>query len=62
MTDSAEVAGMKDYPYQKAQRSLSAFKPGELETLSHSLLRVYHDGHGGVRDIDAALELWVLGL
>ncbi len=62
MTNSAEAAGMKEYPYQKAKRSLGAFKPGELETLSHTLLAVYHDGHGGVRDIDAALEQWVLGL
>ncbi len=61
-TSSAAEAGMKDFPYQKAKRALSAFKPGELETLAESLLLVYHDGHGGVRDIDMALERWVLGV
>lgn len=59
-TNSASEAGMKDFPYNKAKRSLSKFKDGELEELSHSLLQVYHDGHGGVRDIDVALEKWCL--
>ena len=62
VTKSAEEAGMKAFPYQKAKRALTAFKPGELETLSESLLTVYHDGHAGVRNIDAALEKWVLTL
>ncbi len=62
LTKTAAEAGMKEYPYQKAKRSLGAFKPGELETLSHALLAVYHDGHGGVRDIHTALEQWVLGV
>jgi DNA polymerase III delta subunit len=61
-TNSSAEAGMKDFVYQKAKRSLAAFKPGELEQLASSLLVVYHDGHAGVRDIDAALEKWVLGL
>lgn len=60
ITSSAEEAGLKEFPYSKAKRSLSAFSPGELERLSHSLLRLYHDGHSGVRDIDTALEKWVL--
>lgn len=60
VTKSAAEAGMKDWPYNKAKRSLSNFKPGELESLSQSLLSVYHDGHGGVRDIDLALETWTL--
>ncbi len=60
LTGSAEEAGMKDFPYQKAKRALSAFKSGELEALSTSLLSVYHDGHGGVKDIELALEGWVL--
>jgi DNA polymerase III delta subunit len=59
-TDSASEAGMKDFPYNKAKRALSKFKPGEIEELSHSLLSVYHDGHGGIRDIDTSLEHWVL--
>jgi len=62
MTNSASEAGMKDFTYNKAKRALRNFRDGELETLSHSLLLAYHDGHGGIRDIDYALEEWVLGL
>lgn len=60
VTVTAVEAGMKDYPYNKAKRALRNFKDNELETLSASLLAVYHDGHGGVRDIDLGLEEWVL--
>lgn len=60
LTASAAEAGMKDFPYNKAKRALRNFKDGELEILSASLLKVYHDGHGGVRDIDEGLEEWVL--
>lgn len=62
LTDSAESAGLKDFTYDKAKRALKNFKPGEIEQLSSSLLAVYHDGHGGVREIDLALEEWVLRL
>jgi len=59
-TATASEAGMKDFPYNKAKRSLKNFKDGELETLSQSLLSLYHDGHLGKRDIDVALEKWTL--
>lgn len=59
-TGSALEAGLKDFPYNKAKRSLTNFKAGDLETLSGNLLKVYHDGHGGVRNIDEGLEEWVL--
>jgi len=60
ITSSASEAGMKDFPYNKSKRALRNFKAGELETLSAGLLRVYHDGHGGVRDTLEGLEEWVL--
>jgi len=60
VTNSASEAGMKDFPYNKAKRSLTKFTPGDVTTLSQSLLELYHDGHGGIRDIDLALEEWVL--
>ena len=60
LTSSASEAGMKDFPYNKAKRSLANFKSGELETLSSRLLALYHDGHSGKTDIDLALEKWVL--
>lgn len=59
-TGSASEAGMKDFPYNKAKRALCNFKDGEVEALSDRLLSVYHDGHGGIVDIDLALEKWVL--
>lgn len=62
VTNSATEAEMKDYPYNKAKRALKNFKEGEIDTLSKSLLKVYHDGHGGVKDIEVGLEEWVLGL
>lgn len=62
ITSSAAEAGMKDFPYNKAKRSLATFKEGELEDISHKLLQVYHDGHLGVRDIDIALERFMLTL
>ncbi len=60
ITRSAEAAGMKAYPYQKSKQALASFAEGELERLSQSLLEVYHDGHSGVRDMDVALEEWLL--
>jgi len=60
VTRTAAEAGMKEFPYSKTKRALSTFAPGEVSQLSYSLLRLYHDGHAGVRDIDLALERWVL--
>lgn len=60
ITSSASEAGMKEYPYKKAKQALRAFSLAEVEQLSTKLLQVYHDGHAGVRDIDLALEEWVL--
>ena len=59
-THSAEEAGLKSFPYQKATRALRNFRPGEVERLASALLAVYHDGHAGERDLAYALEEWVL--
>ena len=60
LTRTPEEAGMKDYPYKKAKQSLGLFKAGEIEQLSRSLLALYHEAHQGKRDMDLALEEWVL--
>ena len=60
ITNLASEAGLKDFPYNKAKRSLSHFKEGELGTLSLSLLSLYHEGPAGIVDIDEALEQWLL--
>ncbi|MEY3783690.1 MAG: hypothetical protein RLZZ230_12 [Candidatus Parcubacteria bacterium] len=62
LTNSADEAGMKDFPYNKAKRALSKFSSGEVEKLSQTLLELYHDGHAGVSDMDVRLEEWVLGV
>ncbi len=61
-TSSAEEAGIKSYPYNKAKQSLKHFSAGEITKLMTSLLAVYHDGHGGVKDFSIGLEEWVLAL
>lgn len=60
LTKSAAEAGMKDFPYNKAKRALAKFSEGEVDRLSQSLLELYHSGHSGMRDMDIALEEWVL--
>jgi DNA polymerase III delta subunit len=62
VTRSADEAGMKSYPYDKAKQALRNFKSGELEGISRDLLKVYHNGHGGVKDIEVGLEEWVLSI
>jgi DNA polymerase III delta subunit len=59
-TSSPAEAGMKDFPYKKAKQSLCKFEKGEVDRLSRSLLELYHHGHQGLRDLDVALEEWVL--
>jgi len=59
---TAQEAGVKDFPFNKAKRGLVHYKPGEITAVSRRLLTVYHDGHGGVKDIWIGLEEWVLGL
>lgn len=62
MTDSSAEAGLKDYPYKKAKGALRHFKSGEVESLSNSLLTLYHDGHQGKADMELKLEEWALSL
>ena len=60
LSPSAEAAGMKSYPYDKAKRALRNFPAGDIERISRHLLQVYHDGHSGVKDIEIGLEEWAL--
>ncbi len=62
LTKTAVEAGMKDFPYNKAKRSLPNFKEGELEKISQNLLSAYHQGHQGEVDIDLSLEKWTLSI
>lgn len=62
MTKNYTEAGMKEYPYKKAKSTLNTFKIEEVETKAHDLIKLYHAGHRGERDLELALEEWVLGL
>jgi DNA polymerase III delta subunit len=59
-TKSAEEAGLKPFVYDKAKRALKKFTEEEIAERAHELVMLYHDGHSGRRDIDRALEKWVL--
>lgn len=60
LTKSAEAAGLKGYPYDKAKRALAKFSPGEIEKISHDLLRILHDSRLGQGELDISLERFVL--
>ena len=60
VTNSASEAGMKDYPYRKAKQGLQKYSKEEINRISQSLIKLYHEGHKGVTDIKLALEQWVL--
>lgn len=62
ITKTAEEAGVKDYPYRKAQQALRNFKENEVEDLSFKLLTLYHQSHLGHSNLELALEEWVLTL
>lgn len=61
-TTSPDAAGMKPFPYNKAKRALGKYPGPQLTDTAVSLLNLYHAGHTGERDMDLALEEWVLTL
>jgi DNA polymerase III delta subunit len=62
ITRNSDEAGMKEYPYKKAKSALNTFKLPEVEKNTRALLKLYHEGHRGKRDLDIALEEWILSL
>lgn len=61
-TKTAEEADMKAYPYQKAKGFLRNFKPGELEKLSSSLIKGYHEVRRGNEETETFVEKTLLSL
>ena len=59
-TQSATEAGMKPYPYDKAKRVARSLKPGEAESQSAELVRLYHDARLGKGSLEDLLEAYVL--
>ncbi len=62
VTKTADEAGQKPFVYDKAKRALGKFPHDDLSRITHELLMLYHEGHGGKRDIDHSLERWALSL
>lgn len=61
-TATAEEAGLKPFVYTKAKRALAKFTSEEIDALSRNLITIYHDARLGKRDMDIALERFVLAL
>ncbi len=55
-------SGLKPFVYGKSKRYGNNFKKGELESLSSSLVSLYHDARRGLTDFGLALEQWVLSI
>lgn len=61
-TTSANAAGVKDFPYQKAKRFAANFTLEEAASLSHTLISIYHDSHRGFINPEIELEKVMLSL
>jgi DNA polymerase III delta subunit len=59
---SAEEAGMKPFPFQKAQQAKKNFSREELRTIMCDLVSCYHEAHRGRGSLETLLEAWVLRL
>ena len=59
---TADEAGMKPYPFQKARECARNYKDGELEVILETLVTIYHEAHRGNTDFFVALEKFILGL
>jgi DNA polymerase III delta subunit len=57
---TANEAGMKPYPFSKAQQASKKFSQDELTNKLETLLEVYHESRMGKRNLDLALEEFVL--
>jgi|GEM_PF-228290 len=61
-TSTANEAGMSQFPYSKAKRSLQSYTEQELQKLSHSLMEAYHEARRGGLELRLALERWILSI
>ncbi len=59
---SAEEAGMKPYPFQKAREYAKNYKDEELQNILWKLVSMYHEAHRGNTDFFVALEKFILEL
>jgi hypothetical protein len=59
---TAEEAGMKPFPFQKAREYARNYKDDELKDLLETLVSMYHEAHRGNIDFYVALERFILSL
>ena len=59
-TKSAAEAGMKDYPYKKAQSAVRRIGLPAVEKASAELVALYHDARMGKGDMEDLVELFLL--
>lgn len=59
-TKSADEAGMKPFPYDKAKRVARTLPPGVAEAQSAELVRLYHDARMGRGTLEDLLEVYLL--
>lgn len=59
-TKSADEAGMKPYPYDKARAVARKLRPGEAVAQSSELVRLYHDARMGRGTLEELIEIYLL--
>lgn len=62
VTTTPDEAGMKPFPYKKAQGFAKNYSPDEVKEKWFSLLEVYHEARRGKGELSVLLEKWVLAL
>lgn len=62
VSKTAAEAGMKSYPFQKAQRYAGNFSESELDRKRGEFVSLYHEAHRGNIDFSEALESFILNL
>lgn len=60
VSQGPDDAGMKAFPFNKAKGALAKFPVSDVVVRSQALLSLVHDARAGKRELDIALEEWVL--
>jgi len=56
----ATDAGVKDFPFSKAQRYAKNYSLDEIQKLSSDIISIYHEAHRGKVDFEIELEKLIL--
>jgi len=58
--ESEMSSGLNPFVYKKAKNFSKSFTRKELENMSGKMVRLYHDAHRGILDLETGLELFLL--